>query len=613
MELPSWPRRRSPSRLAGGWVAITDGLISGVGGSTDPMPDAERIIRRRRLPRHPGPGQHPPPPVPEPHRAYPPMTSAPLVRVAAIALPAVDRRSTRGRVPRRLGRARRTALSGCTTSSDHHYSPPGSGGRPARRGDPGRSRSRHALPQTCASMSVGESDSLPTTPCGTKTTSSPNPNGRWNAITTAATAMVRVALAPCSPFSVSEDLMIRSAELPNASTAACTPTLPRTARTTSTPSPPSACGPSTTTSTVAGCRIAVGVLTSSCRTRTKCPARRCGVGIAHCPSSNMILSSGIAPVVDLRHAGCHVGLGCDGSSSADSASLWQEARLAMLQGKLKSGADAMDARTALEISTRGGAGCLGRIGEIGELSVGAVGDMPSGNSTARSSRACSTTSSRAGCEPAPTRPGTVVAGRLVVESGCSSHRISTKLAAHAAAARRFNRPTESSVLARLLAAFVSRGVVRRSGSPEGYRRRMPVKTERHGGVLVVQLDRDEKRNAINGEMTESISAALDAGEDDPAVRAIVIAGGPTVFCAGTDIAEGSGTPTDQGGEYGIIRRRSTTRSSPRRRFRLRRRLRIALACHLSRGVLVGHLRTARVRRGLVATSAGLFRRLGRCP
>ena len=42
---------------------------------------------------------------------------------------------------------------------------------------------------------------------------------------------------------------------------------------------------------------------------------------------------------------------------------------------------------------------------------------------------------------------------------------------------------------------------------------MPVKTERHGGVLVVQLDRDEKRNAINGEMTESISAALDAGED----------------------------------------------------------------------------------------------------
>ena len=82
-----------------------------------------------------------------------------------------------------------------------------------------------------------------------------------------------------------------------------------------------------------------------------------GVGIAHCPSSNMILSSGIAPVVDMHHAGCHVGLGCDGSSSADSASLWQEARLSMLQGKLKSGADKMTARLALEIATRGGANC----------------------------------------------------------------------------------------------------------------------------------------------------------------------------------------------------------------------------------------------------------------
>ena len=75
----------------------------------------------------------------------------------------------------------------------------------------------------------------------------------------------------------------------------------------------------------------------------------------------MILSSGIAPVVDLRAAGCPVGLGCDGSSSADSASLWQEARLAMLQGKLRSGADAMTARDALEVATVGGAGCLGRV------------------------------------------------------------------------------------------------------------------------------------------------------------------------------------------------------------------------------------------------------------
>jgi cytosine/adenosine deaminase-related metal-dependent hydrolase len=89
----------------------------------------------------------------------------------------------------------------------------------------------------------------------------------------------------------------------------------------------------------------------------------------------MILSSGIAPTVKLRAAGVHVGLGVDGSSSADSASLWLEARQAMLLAKLVSGAAVGTARMALEMATRGGAGCLGRLGEIGELSVGSVGDV----------------------------------------------------------------------------------------------------------------------------------------------------------------------------------------------------------------------------------------------
>jgi cytosine/adenosine deaminase-related metal-dependent hydrolase len=100
-----------------------------------------------------------------------------------------------------------------------------------------------------------------------------------------------------------------------------------------------------------------------------------GIGAAHCPSSNLILASGISPVVALRNAGVHVGLGVDGSSSADSASLWLEARQAMLLAKLKNGADAADARMALEVATIGGAGCLGRLGEIGQIAVGQVGDI----------------------------------------------------------------------------------------------------------------------------------------------------------------------------------------------------------------------------------------------
>ena len=80
-------------------------------------------------------------------------------------------------------------------------------------------------------------------------------------------------------------------------------------------------------------------------------------------------------MVDLRAAGVPVGLGVDGSSSADSASLWLEARQAMLLAKLRNGAAAGTARMALEIATLGGAACLGRTGELGVLEPGAVGDV----------------------------------------------------------------------------------------------------------------------------------------------------------------------------------------------------------------------------------------------
>jgi cytosine/adenosine deaminase-related metal-dependent hydrolase len=89
----------------------------------------------------------------------------------------------------------------------------------------------------------------------------------------------------------------------------------------------------------------------------------------------MILASGLAPVVPLRAAGAPVGLGVDGSSSADSASLWLEARQAMLVAKLRDGAPAGTARMALECATTGGAACLGREGELGVLAPGAVGDV----------------------------------------------------------------------------------------------------------------------------------------------------------------------------------------------------------------------------------------------
>ena len=97
-------------------------------------------------------------------------------------------------------------------------------------------------------------------------------------------------------------------------------------------------------------------------------------GIAHCPCSNCRLGSGIAPVRKMYDAGVPVGLGVDGSASNDVGNLIAEARQAMLLQRVANGADAMSARLALEIATRGGADVLGRP-ECGRLQVGCRADV----------------------------------------------------------------------------------------------------------------------------------------------------------------------------------------------------------------------------------------------
>ncbi|MEP1586574.1 MAG: 8-oxoguanine deaminase [Tateyamaria sp.] len=97
-------------------------------------------------------------------------------------------------------------------------------------------------------------------------------------------------------------------------------------------------------------------------------------GVAHCPCSNCRLGSGIAPVRAMRDAGVPVGLGVDGSASNDAGNLAAEARQAMLLQRVAFGADAMSAMEALEIATRGGADVLGRP-ECGRIAIGARGDI----------------------------------------------------------------------------------------------------------------------------------------------------------------------------------------------------------------------------------------------
>jgi len=189
-------------------------------------------------------------------------------------------------------------------------------------------------------------------------------------------AMVRIALAPCSPFSVTKSLMIRSAELAEKLDVRLHTHFAENVEDDDFSLRMFGCRPFEYLRDVGWLSDRTWVAHCVMPNHDEIQALgAAGIGAAHCPSSNMIISSGIAPIIELRAAGVHVGLGVDGSSSADCASLWMEAREAMLLAKLRSGAGAADARMALECATIGGAGCLGRLGEIGSLQIGAVGDV----------------------------------------------------------------------------------------------------------------------------------------------------------------------------------------------------------------------------------------------
>jgi len=101
---------------------------------------------------------------------------------------------------------------------------------------------------------------------------------------------------------------------------------------------------------------------------------RARVGVAHCPTSNMRLGSGVAPVHALARAGCPIGLGVDGSASNDGSHMLAEARQALLLGRVARGPEAVKVAEALRMATLGGAACLGR-DDIGSLAVGRRADV----------------------------------------------------------------------------------------------------------------------------------------------------------------------------------------------------------------------------------------------
>ena len=268
------------------------------------------------------------------------------------------------------------ALSGCTLTSDHLYLYPNG----ARLDDTIAAAGEVGLRfhATRGAMSIGESDGgLPPDALVEDEKAilddsirvidafhDPNPG-----------AMVRVGVAPCSPFSVTRDLMRDAALLARDKGVMMHTHLAENDEDIAYSLEKFGCRPGQYAEDLgwtgddvwhAHCvKLDGQEIDLFARSRT---------GVAHCPCSNCRLGSGIAPVRAMRDAHVPVGLGVDGSASNDIGNLVGEARQAMLLQRVQNGADAMSAREALEIATRGGAEVLGR-DDCGQIAVGKRADI----------------------------------------------------------------------------------------------------------------------------------------------------------------------------------------------------------------------------------------------
>ena len=268
------------------------------------------------------------------------------------------------------------ALSGCSLSSDHLYIMPNG----ARLDDSIAAASEVGLRfhPTRGSMSIGESKGgLP-------------PDSLIEAERdiledcirvvdafhdSAEGSMCRVGLAPCSPFSVSRELMRDTALLAADKQVMLHTHLAENVQDIAYSEAHFGCRPGQYAEELgwtgphvwhAHCvKLDAGEIDLFARSKT---------GVAHCPCSNCRLGSGVAPVRAMRDAGVPVGLGVDGSASNDTGNLVAEARQAMLLQRVTLGADAMSARETLEIATRGGADVLGRP-DCGRIEPGKCADI----------------------------------------------------------------------------------------------------------------------------------------------------------------------------------------------------------------------------------------------
>jgi cytosine/adenosine deaminase-related metal-dependent hydrolase len=270
-------------------------------------------------------------------------------------------------------------LSGCTTTSDHHYLFPQGGGDllgatiragrelgirlHATRGSMDRGQSDGGLPPDFAVESIDAI--LAAGAAAVEQHHDPAPD-----------AMVRIGLAPCSPFSVSADLLRESAIQARDLGVRLHTHGAETVEEEQYCYEQFGVRPTEYLESLGW--LGSDVWMAHCVHLSEADIARfaaTGTGVAHCPSSNARLGAGIAPLPEWLAADVPVGLGVDGAASNEHGGLGPELRAALLFARARSGPAALTARQVLQVATTGGARVLGRAAEIGSLEAGKLADV----------------------------------------------------------------------------------------------------------------------------------------------------------------------------------------------------------------------------------------------
>jgi cytosine/adenosine deaminase-related metal-dependent hydrolase len=271
------------------------------------------------------------------------------------------------------------AGTGCTTTTDHHYVFPRDGGDLLKAEIDAAARVGLRFHPTRGSMDLGRSKGgLP--PDSVVEDIDAILTATEEAIDThhdpSFGSMLRIGVAPCSPFSVTGELLRQTAELSRRKGVRMHTHLCETLDEEEFCQQNFGCTPVEYMESVGWLGPEVWLAHSVWLTDESIASlARTGTSVAHCPTSNARLGSGIARARDLRDAGVAVGLGVDGAASNEACALLEEARHALLFARAKGGPQALTVRDALDMATMGGATVLGRADEIGSLEVGKLADI----------------------------------------------------------------------------------------------------------------------------------------------------------------------------------------------------------------------------------------------